>query len=66
MKVRYVVNLEIILAGGTLQEIEDKFFDLDLGKLEEEKTTGNITHWDYRDTEVRNKVDKTGFLGEEI
>lgn len=63
MKARYVIRMEVVLEGKTLLEIEDKFFDLDLGKLEEAKTTGEITHYDYEDTEVINMIETDGSIG---
>lgn len=66
MKVRYVISMEIFLEGKNLEEIEEKFFVLDLGRLAEAQKKKEIGRYDYRDTEARYLITDDDRVGEEI
>ena len=47
MRIKYHVAMDVEVEGKTMEEIDKKFDDLDLGKLEEEKRLGKILNWKY-------------------
>ena len=66
MEIRHRVILNVDIIGTDEKDIADKFIDLDLGNLDEEKNKGNCSEWDYTETEFRNKINDNGTVGEEL
>lgn len=62
MKLRYRVAMEVILEVEKGEIPNDKWFEVDLGKLDKEKKRGYISNYDYIEVEDISEVDKDGHV----